>query len=187
MFRDAVSYKAGSNNRDGSARDGAKAKLALSLEGIVAADLQKITDELYQEFVADLQSKGLEIIGIDQVGSTETYAEFTKRTGGQVIPTEIPGMITVTPTGHEYYVKGLNKKGREKKGFGLLGDAEINSNKSLSKELGNALVAKVNLYVMFKEMKEGWNPSGATVKIKTNLRLVAYDYKSAEKKERSQV
>lgn len=178
-FKDAVSYKAAS----GFGRNSAKAKLAVALDGLDENELKRISNEVYTKFRSDLEASGLEIITADEAGRTEIYADRVRRTGGDIIPTKLPGVITVTPQGHEYYVSGLDKDGNEKKRKSIFSqDTDLNDNKKLAKELGDVLVAKVDLNVLFIEVKNGWSPGAAKVVFKTDLRLVGQDMITAEKK-----
>lgn len=180
VFKDAVNYKSGSSF---GGRNSATAKLAVALDGLDEGDLKRITDEVYQEFVYQLKDAGLEIINADEAGKTEVYEGWTRREGGDIIPTKLPGVITITPNNFSYYVKGLDKEGNEKKSKSIFSnDTDLKNNKKLAKELGDVLVAKVDLNILFIEVKNGWSPGTAKVVFKTDLRLVANDAITAEKK-----
>ncbi|WP_167343171.1 MULTISPECIES: hypothetical protein [Nonlabens] len=180
VFKDAVSYKSGSSF---GGRNSATAKLAVALDGLDENELKRITNEVYNDFVSDLKDAGLEIITADEAGKTEVYKDYTRREGGEIIPTKLPGVVTVTPENFSYYVKGLDKEGNEKKGWNPFSmDTDLNKNKKLAKELGDVLVAKVDLNILFIEVKEGWSPGTAKVTFKTDLRLVSSDNITAEKK-----
>src|SRR5690606_23351980 len=51
----------------GGLKGDAKASLTLVLDGLDPDDLQKLTDQLFQDYVADLKSKGFEIAPIEEL------------------------------------------------------------------------------------------------------------------------
>jgi hypothetical protein len=57
----------------GGLKGDAKASLTLVLDGLNPDDLQKLTDQLYQEYVADLKSKGFEIAPIEELWNHKAY------------------------------------------------------------------------------------------------------------------
>ena len=70
----------------------------------------------------------------------------------------------------DFFVKKINKDGRAKRG-GFLNNPAFLFTK-LSKELDDAIIADVNLYVLFATPGGGFfKGPGASVKIKTSLRL----------------
>lgn len=89
--------------------------------------------------------------------------------GGKVSLAQLPGTMTSAPTGYEWYVKKVNKDGKTKSG-GFLGQVSFLYPK-LSKDLGDAIIADINIYVLFVEDKNAFQGNGASVKIKTNLRI----------------
>jgi hypothetical protein len=178
VYKDASSYKAKGMFGGG----GAKAKLALALDSINPSDLQRMTNELFIDFKNQLTSQGYQIITADAASKAASYSDFERMEGGKMIPTDVPGFVSVTPEGHSYFVRGLDKNGVEKKKYSLVGDPDLKMNKKVANDLGNIIVAKVDLYLMFSDQKEGWSPGGAKVKIKTNLRMVGATTVTAEKK-----
>ena len=96
IYKDAVNYKAEGMFSNGG---GAKAMLAVGLDGPNPAELQRITNELYNDYVNQLKSQGFEIISVEEAGRAESHEDYELREGGQIIPTKIPGFITSTPAG----------------------------------------------------------------------------------------
>ncbi|MGJ8684972.1 MAG: hypothetical protein ACSHWW_10140 [Nonlabens sp.] len=178
VYKDASSYKAKGMFGGGNA----KAKLALALDSINPLDLQNMTNELFIDFKDQLIAQGFEIVTADAASKADSYADYQRMEGGELIPTDVPGFVSVTPVGHSYFVKGLDKNGVEKKKYSLVGDPDLKMNKKVAKDLGNIIVAKVDLFLMFSDQKQGWSPGGAKVKIKTNLRMVGATTVTAEKK-----
>ncbi|MEM9819626.1 MAG: hypothetical protein AAF985_01085 [Bacteroidota bacterium] len=160
-------FKQGSKMFGGGVRGDAEAKAAVALKGINEADLQAKTDQLYEEFIAELKAAGLQIIGADEAAQTKTYSKWERKSGGQINKSQYPGVLTVRPTGYDYFVKRVNKKGKEKTGF-------VKNYPALSKQLGDAIIADVDLTIMFSEDGKKYFKAGgfAKVKIKTNLRLI---------------
>ncbi|MEE1963661.1 hypothetical protein V1387_13275 [Allomuricauda taeanensis] len=57
----------------GGLKGDAKASLTLVLDGLNPDDLQKLTDQLYQDYVEDLKSKGFEIAPIEELWNNKAY------------------------------------------------------------------------------------------------------------------
>lgn len=131
--------------------------------------MQQITDKLYQDFVGKIKAKGLTIVNADEAAKSETYADYVRLQGGTVSQAQFPGMMSSAPTGYEYFVKRVAKDGKAKSG-GFLGNVGMLYPK-LSKDLGDAIIADVNIYVMFVEDKTAFQGGGASLKVKTNLRI----------------
>ncbi|RMA57249.1 hypothetical protein [Ulvibacter antarcticus] len=172
IYMEAMDFERGGSTFGGGQRSDATAKAAIGLGGIDAADIQAKTDQLYSEFVAQLKAGGLEIITADEAGKTEVYEDWERATGPFVAESGIPGVLMCLPEGQSQYYRGTKKNGRIKKG--IIDDNLIPA--KLSDQLGDAIIANVNLYFMFSE--EGINVfkgNAAKVKIFTNLRMVG-DY-----------
>ncbi len=131
----------------GGVRGKATARLAVGLQGIEDTDIQGITDKLYAEYIEKLKSEGFEIVTADEAEKTESYADFERKTGGQLSLAQYPGFVMSIPTGYDYFVKRTSKKGVEKKTF-------LDDSPKISVDLGNVVVAKVNLVVKFVEDAE---------------------------------
>ncbi len=170
IYNEMQDFKQGGRMLGGGHRGDAAAQASVGLEGLTEKDVQKITDQLYQDYTAMLKAKGLAIISADEAAKTSVYADYTKVQGGKISIAQIPGCLASTPSGYEYYIKRVNKDGRAKSG-GFLGNTSFLYPK-LSTELDDAIIADVNLYVLFASSGDGFiKGPGASVKIKTNLRL----------------
>lgn len=179
VYKESVDFKAGGRSFGGTRRSDATARAAIGLSGIESQQVQKVTNQLYQEYLAKLKAAGLEVISPDEAAQTEFYSKWQRANGPSVSESGIPGVITVVPEGYSYLYKKESKDGKKKKGF--MGGNFVAP--TLSKQLDGAIIAEVDLYVMFTEDKEDlFKGAAAKVKILTNMRLVGDYAVVAEKK-----
>lgn len=169
VYNEKEDFKQGGSIFGGGVKGDAKAELSIGLTGLSETDVQQITDKLYQDFIAQIKAKGLEVVSADEAGKSDTYEDYIKMQGGKASLSQFPGMVTTSPTGYEWYVKSVDKDGKTKSG-GFLNRPEALFPK-LSKSLGDAIISEVNLYVMFVEDQNAFRGAGANIKVKTNLRL----------------
>src|SRR5690606_13679050 len=170
IYNEMQDFKQGGRMLGGGYRGDAAAQASVGLDGLTEAGVQKITDQLYQDYIAMLTAKDLTIVGADEAGKTGVYNDYLKLTGGKISVSQIPGCMASTPTGFDFFVKKIDKDGRAKRG-GFLNNPAFLFTK-LSKELDDAIIADVNLYVLFASPGGGFMKGpGASVKIKTSLRL----------------
>ncbi|WP_419212562.1 hypothetical protein ACNR9Q_00185 [Maribacter sp. X9] len=169
--------KGGALFRDRGVRGDATAELMVGLGNLTEADFQTIADNLYQGFVADLKSKGFEIIPVDTAGKTETYSGWLKDAGPKVELSAMPGMIIAYPEGYSFYYEEKSKVG---KFFGEKFSAMDKTPQNLSKDLDDAIVVDVDLYVFFMKDLYAFQGNTANIKIKTRLSLVSNEAVSAK-------
>jgi len=169
IYNEKQKFKQGGYQLGGSYKGDAKAEASIGLAGLTETDVQQITDKLYQDFVNQIKASGLTIISADEAAKVGTYEDYERIQGGKVSLAQFPGTMTTAPTGYEHFVKKVQKSGKTKSG-GFLGQANFLYPK-LSKELGDAIITDVNIYVMFVEDKNAFQGAGANIKIKTNLRI----------------
>ncbi|WP_435414500.1 hypothetical protein [Polaribacter aestuariivivens] len=169
IYKEAIDFKVGGNGgRIGGNTSNATAKAAIGLGGVDADKMQTKTNELYQNFITRLKNEGYEIISADVAGNTDVFKDWQKASG-PIIQENLVGIVNCIPKDYSFYYKRKTSDGEIKKGF--LGG--IGLQPKLSKALGDAIIADVNLYVMFSEPGSDWmKGKAAKVKIKTNLRLV---------------
>lgn len=167
-YKEAVDFKLGTNGgRIGGNTSNATARAAIGLGGIQSQIMLDKTNELYSKFINRLKSEGYEIVSADEAGKTDLYKDW-KKASGPNIGESFTGIINVIPEGFSYYYKRKTAKGEVKKGF--LGG--VGNQAKLSKALGDAIIADVNLFVMFTENgSDLFKGKAAKVKLKTNLRL----------------
>lgn len=183
VYNERIDFKQGGSRIGGGVKGDATAQLAVGLDGVSEADLVGTTDKLFQDFKSQLAAQGFTFVEASEAGKTEVYADWAKDTGGTLRQSTIPGVIQVAPTGFDFYYKTNNKGEEKRKGAFAMLSQNSNTNK-LSDELGDAIIANVNLYVIFTEEGGSWSPTGAKIKIKPNLRIVDY-YAVVNKKEKS--
>lgn len=169
IYNEKEDFKQGGSMLGGGYKGDAKAQLSIGLTGLSEQHVQQVTDKLYADYITQLKAKGFEIITADEAGKKETYTDYSKVNGGKVSLAQYPGMMATAPTGFEWQVKKIDKSGKTKSG-GFLGNSAFLYPK-LSKELGDAIIAEVNLFVMFVEDQNAFQGAGANIKVKTNLRL----------------
>ena len=137
----------GGRTLGGGVRGDATARLALAVKGVSEADLQEMTDKLYQDYLAQLVAGGYEIVTADEASKIEFHQEFERKSGGGLSLAQFPGYIMSVPTGYDYFVKRTDNKGRERKTF-------LDETPRISVELDGAVIAKVNLVVQFAKEAE---------------------------------
>lgn len=169
IYNEKQKFKQGGRTFGGGQRGDAKAEASVGLTGLTEADVQQVTDKLYQDFIAEIKAKGLQIVNAEEAGKTDVYEDYVKMQGGKLSLAQFPGTLTTAPTGYEWFVKKVKEDGKTKSG-GFLGNASFLYPK-LSKALGDAIIADVNIYVMFVEDKTAFQGNGAAIKIATNLRI----------------
>ncbi len=169
VYNEKQDFKQGGAVFGGGYKGDALAEASIGLDGLTDKDVQKITDQLYAEFVGQIKAKGLTLVSADEASKTETYDDYTRLKGGAVSLAQYPGTLTTAPTGYEYFVKKVDKSGKAKSGGFLNRPTMLYP--GLSKDLGDAIIAEVNMFVLFVEDKNAFRGNGANIKISTNLRL----------------
>ena len=165
-----------------------KASLAVGLD-IPTATLQQITDEAYQQFVADLKAKGFNILNGDAAAKTKYYEGYQRFENMEMSLSEAPGLVTVYPSYTTFFVKGFTKDGRKVQG-GIGGslnrlmnddgrnsiEDEISTYTTLSAELNDAAIVNADMYVLFLDVKKPYQGNGAKITANTDLRLVSSEH-----------
>ena len=183
VYNEKQAFKQGGSMLGGGSRGDSKAEASVGLAGLTESDVQQVTDKLYQDFLAKIKESGLTLITADEASKIEAYEDYERLAGGKISLAQFPGTMTSQPTGYEFFVKSVSKSGKTKSG-GFLGNPQM-LYAGISKQLDNAIVADVNIYVLFVQDSEAFQGGGANVKIKTNLRIagqeaiVMSDHKSA--------
>lgn len=169
IYNEKSKFKQGGSMFGGGYKGDAKAEASVGLNGLAEKDVQDVTDKLYSDFVTAITADGLTIVNANDAAKTDTYSDYERLTGGKVSLAQLPGTMTTHPTGFEFFVKSVDKSGKTNSG-GFLGNS-LSQHPSLSKQLDDAIIADVDLYVLFVEDQNAFQGDGANVKIKTNLRL----------------
>lgn len=173
VYNEKEDFKQGGSMFGGGSKGDAKAQLSIGLTGLSENDVQLITDKLYQDFLAQIKAKGLQVVTADEASKLDSYADYVRLQGGKASLAQYPGMMTTAPTGYEWFVKKVDKDGKAKSG-GFLNNPAMMYPK-LSKDLDNAIIANVNMFVMFVQDQAAFQGAGANIKVKTNLRLAGQE------------
>lgn len=104
----------------GSYTGDATAKLAVGVEGLQAEDLQELTDQIYNNYIESLKSRGFEIKTARDTETIPFFSEHMKLDGPRINLEQVKGSLMVIPTPFSYHVQKVTKKGKEKSG-GLMG------------------------------------------------------------------
>lgn len=123
-------------------RGAASASLSVALNGVDEDALIENTTKLYNEYVDKLKKQGYDIVSIDEAAKTSPFEEYEKLEGGKLNTAQVPGYLMSTPKGFSYMIKKVTASGKEKKKF-------FPQDHKVSFELGEAIVANVNLYIPF--------------------------------------
>ena len=137
----------GGRTLGGGLRGDAKASVTLGLKGIDVPDLQEVTNTLYTEYTKKLKEQGFELVTADEAAKTATLAGWEMKTGGQANEAQFKGFLMTTPTSYSYLIKRTADSGKEKKGF-------LENSPKISRDLGGAIVAKINIVVPMVEDAE---------------------------------
>ncbi len=169
IYNEKSKFKQGGAQFGGGYKGDAKAEASVGLAGLTEADVQQVTDKLYADFLAAIKADGLTVITPDEAAKTKVYSDFERLKGGAISLAQFPGTMTTQPTGFEFFVKSVDKDGKTN-GGGFFGN-NLSQHASLSSQLDDAIIAEVELYVLFVEDKNAFQGDGANIKIRTNLRL----------------
>ncbi|WP_299062657.1 hypothetical protein [uncultured Polaribacter sp.] len=163
VYKEAVDFKAGGDGgRISGNKSSATARAAVGLGGVDANKIQEKTNLLFNNYVSRLKKEGYEIISGEEAGKTKTLSGWEKASGPYLKESRT-GIITCAPENYTFYYKKA----------GILGLGGLGVQAKLSKELGDVIIADVNMHVMFSENgSDFFSAGGAKVKILTNLRLI---------------
>lgn len=142
----------------------AKSKLFLGLDNLTEQDFKDVTNDLFADFKNQLQAKGYEFIDGKNYENTDAFKGRERINNYPVVYDVFPGVASVHPTDYAFYSTNENF-------------LKMNYGSKLSKDLDDALVADVELFVFFIEDKNSWaqRNKSANIKVETQLRIVAFD------------
>ena len=154
----------------GGYRGDATAGLNMALKGLETEDVQKLTDEIYLDFVNQVKAAGYELASIDEAQQSVEFEGYERKMGGTLNEAQFPGLITAVPTGFEYMIKRTTSKGKEKGRFNGF---------KLSADLAGTVIATVTVVVPFVEDAESGLSKSLTkavggvakIVVKPNLRI----------------
>ncbi len=147
IYNEKQKTKAGGSTFGGGMRGDAKAEASVGLDGLSEADVQSITDKLYQDFLSKIKNLGYTLITVDEAAKTKTYEDYELLKGGKVNLSQLPGCMATAPNGYDFFVKKVTKSGKTKSG-GFMGNAQF-LYPALSSQLDDAIIASVDLTVLF--------------------------------------
>jgi hypothetical protein len=163
IYKEAVDFKAGGDGgRIAGNKSSATARAAVGLSGVDANKMQEKTNLLFNNYVNRLKKEGYEIITGEEAGKTEALQGWDKASGPYATESRT-GIVACAPENYTFFYKKA----------GILGLGGLGIQAKLSKELDDAIIADVNMHVMFSENgSDFFSAGGAKVKILTNLRLI---------------
>ncbi len=137
-----VNYQVLSSGAQTSTTGKTRAEMAVALEGASPEIMQDITDKSYNRMVEKLTSAGFEVVDVEEAATAEMFSEWTRRSGGSPSMDQLMGFVSTAPTGFDYFVKRVTKKGKEKKTF-------FDTTPKLSKQLGDIPVLEAAINFQF--------------------------------------
>lgn len=142
----------------------AKSKLFLGLDNLTEENFKDITNDLFADFKNQLKTKGYEFVDGKNYEKTDAFKGRERIENYPVSYTIFPGVASVRPSNYAFYSSNENF-------------LKMNYGSKLSKDLDDAVVANVELFVFFIEDKNSWaqRNKSANIKVETQLRIVAYD------------
>ncbi len=154
----------------GGYRGDAKAGLTMGIKGLEKEDLMEITNEVYQKYVQEFKNLGYEQITALEASQVKEFEGFEMKNGGTLNEDQVPGLLSAVPVNYEYLIRSTTSKGKEKSRF--------NGYKA-SAQLGGAIIARLNIDVLFVEDAESGASKGlskavggvAKIVVRPNLRI----------------
>ncbi|WP_338376280.1 hypothetical protein [uncultured Flavobacterium sp.] len=143
----------------------AKSKLFLGLDNLTEQNFKEITDSIFSQFKSEFIADGYEFIDGKQYENTDAFKGRERQENVAVEYDIFPGVASVRPSNYPFYSSNENF-------------IKMNYGSKLSKDLDDAVVANVELFVFFIEDKNSWaqRNKSANIKVETQLRIVAYDH-----------
>lgn len=144
-------------SREGVHHGKTSATLTVAAPDIKKENLKELTNKLYKEYTQNLKSKGYQILPTSAAKGIKNYENWEIHDGGGLNEAQIKGYVMSTPDDYQYFLKKVNKKGREKKGF-------IDNSIKVSQQLDGVLVAKINIVIPFmKDSESGASKSASKI------------------------
>jgi len=130
----------------GSFKGNTKTSMVVAVSGVDTPDFLEVTNTLYKKFTDDLKAKGFEILTADDAARSEEYSDWIKKEGGTLSYSQIPGYVSASPTGYNYFIKKEKKDGREK-------SAILDKSTKISRDLDGAIIIEAAFAFPFVDMK----------------------------------
>ncbi|WP_288342861.1 hypothetical protein [uncultured Roseivirga sp.] len=130
----------------------AKAALTLILEGLEGDKLQALSDQLYEQYVADLKAQGFEIAPIEELWNHDVYAKnrekrWELKSGNGPEQGNEYGMILTRPSSQQFVV--AQRQVNKEKGSPItqIGDYEASTERKLGLKKNDFIYNKVVIVV----------------------------------------
>lgn len=158
---------------NGVLKGSSKAEMFVGLDNLTEKDFQEVTNRIFDNFKQDFKNKGYEIIDANTLSGVKALEGREKMQYSAAMYDQYPGVMSVSPSNHTFYsyTESVFKP---------------NYASNLSKDLDNAVVANVELFVFFVEDENSWAKKNtkSEIKVDTQLRLVSYDHVRAVNEEK---
>lgn len=166
----------------GGVKGDAKASLTLVLEGLDLEALQKLTDQLYADYVKELESQGYEIAPIEEVWDHKLYQNnrdkrWELKAGNGPERGERYGMLLTRPSTQKFVV-AQKEFDKTKAGIAALADYETSTERKIATQKNDFIFNKVVVVVNSFEDGQGEGSKAlgrlagtAQVKAETNFKV----------------
>lgn len=159
------------DSKAGSTKRGSSQVVSnVAIGGLTEKELLQTTNDIFLHFRRTLTDAGYTFIDAEEAGKIDLFQDWERVEGGRLFQAKnLYGYTSVVPEGFAYYVRRDNGKVKRK---------IVSPDSKITKQLDDAIVANVHVYVSFAEDGEtGWSRSlkraadFSKVVIKTNLRI----------------
>tara|TARA_R110001599_G_scaffold131048_2_gene306653 strand:- start:5504 stop:6511 length:1008 start_codon:yes stop_codon:yes gene_type:complete len=166
----------------GGLKGDAKASLTLVLEGLDQEALQKLTDQLYADYVKELELQGFEIAPIEEVWDHKLYQtsrdkRWELKAGNGPERGERFGMLLTRPSTQKFVVS-QKEFDKTKSGIATLADFETGTERKIGSQKNDFIFNKVVVVVSSFEDGQGEGSKAlgrlagtAQVKAETNFKV----------------
>lgn len=166
----------------GGLKGDAKASITLVMAGLDKEGLQKLTDQLYADYVNELQAQGYEIVPIEELWNHKVYQtkrdkRWELKSGNGPEPSERFGVLLTRPSTHKFIVS-KKEFDKTKAGIAMLADYEASTELKIGTQKNDFIFNKV--VVMVNSFADGQgagskfiNDLGGTAQVKaeTNFKV----------------
>lgn len=175
--------KAGGKMWRGGLKGDATASLALALEGLNEASLQEITNQLFEQYKAELNANGFEVVPIEGLWANNAYDKsrdkrWELKAGKGAEKGNVFGDIVMRPSSQQFIVAKKSFNGKQKNNFTVLSDFETQVESKIASQKNDFIFNKVVIYIQafansMSEAERSLNRMAgyAQVKAETDFRL----------------
>jgi hypothetical protein len=169
----------------GGLKGDAKASITLVMAGLDQEGLQKLTDQLYADYVKELQAQGYEIVPIEEVWEHKAYKvsrdkRWELKSGNGPEPSDRFGILLTRPSTHKFIVS-KKEFDKTKAGIAMLADYEASTERKIALQKNDFIYSKVVVRVNSFADGQGAgskfiNDLGGTAQVKaeTNFEVSAF-------------